>query len=86
MKLPIFLDPKRANDADVLQAYEAASAQMRGHANHRELDTLIARAAAIKSELGRTSAKKKARQRVLRAKLRHANHEIREWLQLNGMK
>ena len=86
MKLPIFLDPIRANEPDVIEAYEASHALSRRHAKFPELEVLIARAAAIKGQLDRASLKQKAKRRVLLAKLRHANHNIRDWLQDNGMK
>lgn len=86
MKLPVFLDPKRADEADVLQAYEEHLSFLRSLANWPEIEVLCAEANKIRRELDLTSEKKKAKRRVLQARLRRINGRIKEWLRSNGMK
>jgi hypothetical protein len=81
MKKPYLLDPKRANDADVLAAYEADIEQFRQHANFPELDRLVQRMTEIARQLEMAKARKqRARVRVLTPKLRGAKTAIKYWL------
>jgi hypothetical protein len=81
MKKPYLLDPKRANDPDVVAAYEADLEQFRTHANYSELDRLVQKANEIERDLeSARSRKQRARIRVLTSKLRGANAAIKTWL------
>jgi hypothetical protein len=81
MKKPYLLDPKRANDPDVIAAYQVDLDQFRGHANFAELDRLVQRATDIKHALEIARSRKNQRHiRVLTPKLRGAKAAIRNWI------
>ena len=63
MKKPYLLDPKRANDPDVIAEYEADREQFRQHTNFSELDRLVQQAKEISRDL-ETARSRKQRARV----------------------
>jgi uncharacterized protein (DUF2252 family) len=84
MKRSIFMDPKRADDPDVIAAYEADREILRKHANFEELEVLARQYTVIKQQLENTPSGKAARRRVLRHKLRSTEAAIKHWRFLSG--
>ena len=81
MKKPCLLDPKRADDPDVIGEYAADCEQFRQYANFAELDFLIRRAEEIERDLDIARSRKNRRHiRVLTSKLRGANATIKNWM------
>jgi hypothetical protein len=80
------LDPTRANDPQVLGAYDQVKKEQRKRPNQAELFRLRGNLNAIEAELRSTPPAAKVRVNFLKRRKREAEGAIKTWQYLNGFR